>query len=110
MAETDSGQKYKQAYIEKELLDKNITGRITYGETHRDKTIKDFWQWITFTDEFHIDPTSMGSYILRERGRRTDEENIQQRPQRKGNQLHVVGYVTWNKKCEKLIFYHEEHE
>lgn len=111
LAETDGGRRYKQAYVQKEISEKNIRNRVTYGKTHVNKTIEDFWQWIIFTDEFHIDPTSMGaSYILRERGQRTDEENIQQRPPKQGNQLHVAGWVSWNEKCEKLIFYHDEHE
>jgi hypothetical protein len=46
-----------------------------------------------FTDEFHINLASMGaSYILREQGleKRTAIENIQERPQREGNALHVA--------------------
>jgi hypothetical protein len=50
------------------------------------------------------------SYILRELARREDEENIQVRLAKTGNRLYVARWVTWNEKCEKLIFYYDEHE
>ncbi len=93
-AETNGGQRYKQAYTRKVLSKKNRGDRVTYGQTHKNKTIEDFWQWIMFTDEFHVDPASMGaSFILREQGaeKRTATENIQERPQKEGNKLHVAG-------------------
>lgn len=68
---------YKQAYVKKETSEKNLADRVTYSNVHKDKIIKDFWSWIIFIDEFHVDPSSMGaSYILREQARREDEENI----------------------------------
>lgn len=48
--------------------------------------------------------------ILRERKRRTDPENIQQRPERTGVKLHVAGWVNWHAKAEKLIFYNDEND
>ena len=102
---------YKQAYVKKETLEKNLRDRVNYAETHKNKIIEDFWAQIIFIDEFHVDPSSMGaSYILRELVRREDEENIQVRLAKIGNRLHVAGQVTWNEKYEKLIFYHDEHE
>ncbi|KAI4264580.1 MAG: hypothetical protein L6R35_007294 [Caloplaca aegaea] len=47
-------------------------------------------------------------HILREEGTRLDVENIQQRPKLKGVTLHVAGWVTWDYRIEKLIFYNEK--
>jgi hypothetical protein len=52
---TKKGQRYKQAYIEKEISAKNRALRTKYGEEHKDKIIHDFWQFLFFTDEAHID-------------------------------------------------------
>jgi hypothetical protein len=60
-----------------------------------DKSVKDFWQYIFFTDEAHIDPSSIGQgSILRERGHRYDVENIQERLEKTGVRLHVRGWVN----------------
>lgn len=99
------------AYVKKEISSKNKRERVIYGERRRDKTIDDWWSWIMFTDEFHVDPAAMGAaYILREEGTRTDSENIQERPAMEGNKIHVAGWVSWDEKCDELIFYHDEHE
>ena len=37
-------QRFKQAYIGKELSNKNLGLRQEYGETHKNKTIESFWQ------------------------------------------------------------------
>ena len=80
------------AYVQKEISAKNKRDRVKYGKTHKDKTIDDFWSWIMFTDEFHVDPAAIGAaYILQEAGTRTDSENIQERPQIEGNKVHVAG-------------------
>ena len=49
-------------------------------------------------------------YILREEGTRENPENIQERPQKQGNKLHIAGWVNWHAKCEKLEFYNDEEE
>lgn len=89
--ETNKAQRYKQAYIQKKISPKNLNTRVEYGQQHQDKTIDDFWQYIFFTDKAHIDPSSccQGS-ILREQGTRLDPENIQQRPEKTGVQLHIA--------------------
>ena len=56
---TNDGQRYKQAYIQKEILTKNRKLRTSYGEEHKDKTVHDFWQFVFFTDEAHVDPSSL---------------------------------------------------
>ncbi|KIN06911.1 hypothetical protein OIDMADRAFT_15956 [Oidiodendron maius Zn] len=77
---TKEGRRYKIAYVQKEISAKNKRDRVKYGETHKDKTIDDFWSWIMFIDEFHVDPAAIGAaYILQEAGTRTDSENIQER-------------------------------
>jgi hypothetical protein len=74
---TNKGQRYKQAYIQKILTKANKKKRLEYGQKHKDKSIDDFWQYIFFTDEAHIDPSSMRQgYILRGQGRRYDTGNI----------------------------------
>jgi hypothetical protein len=70
-------QRYKQAYVKKVIKPANRRARTRYGQEHQHKTIDDFWQYIFFTDEAHIDPSScaQGS-ILREQGHRIDPQNI----------------------------------
>jgi hypothetical protein len=56
---TNKGQRYKQAFVKKKISDTNRTLRIRYGEEHKGKTVHDFWQFHFFTDEAHIDLSSM---------------------------------------------------
>jgi DDE superfamily endonuclease len=108
---TNGGQRYKQAYIKKVLSRKNRGERVHYGAAHLDKTIHDFWQYIYFTDEAHLDPSSQAQgYILRERGTRTNTENIQERGEKTGVKLHIFAWVNWWGKSEKLYFYNDEEE
>ena len=93
---TNKDQRYKQAYIQKVLSKANRKERLEYGQKHKDKSIDDFWQYIFFTDEAHIDPSSMRQgYILQEQGRRYDTENIQERPELLGVRLHVTARTTY---------------
>jgi hypothetical protein len=106
---TNRGQRYKQAYIQKKISPKNRALRTKYGQDHQDKTINNFWQFVYFTDEAHIDPTSVTQgYILREQGTRYKTENIQERPEKTGIQLHIAAWINWHHKAEKLEFYHDE--
>ncbi|RDL42414.1 uncharacterized protein BP5553_02393 [Venustampulla echinocandica] len=91
---TKGGQRYKQAYIKKEISRQNKRKR----------------QYIFFSDEAHLDTSSQAQgYILREQGTRTDAENIQERGERTGVKLHVFAWVNWWGKS-KLYFYHDEEE
>ena len=55
------------------------------------KTVEDFWSHIFFSDEAHIDPTSMcAPQILREEGTCCDDENIAERGEKKGIGFHVA--------------------
>jgi transposase len=108
---TYGGQRYKQAFIRKVLSEKNHQLRVEYGEEHKGKSIDNFWQFIYFTDEAHIDPSSMAQgYILRELGQRYNTENIQERGEKRGVKLHIAAWVNWHRKAEKLKFYNDEEE
>jgi hypothetical protein len=108
---TKGARRYKQAYIRKQISPANRQKRVEYGLKHLGKSVDDFWQYIFFTDEAHIDPTSMKQgYILREKGTRYDSENIQQRGEKKGIKLHIAAWVNWHSKSEKLEFYNDEND
>lgn len=105
---TNKAQLYKQAYVQKKVSSKNKDRRAKYGETNQDKPVQGFWNCIAFTDEAHYDPASQRTgNILRERGTRYRSENIQQKPDLKGNKLHFAALVTYDFKSE-LIFYNDE--
>jgi transposase len=100
---------YKQAYVDKVLSDSNHSARWDYGQVYGDKTIDNFWRYIMFTDECHIDlATSRQGHILRERGTRYNQENIQQRPSKTGNEIHIFAWITWDTKSPQLYFYNDE--
>jgi hypothetical protein len=108
---TNGGQMFKHAFVRKTLSAKNRRERTRYGQEHIGKTVDDFWQYIFFTDEAHIDPSSTAQgYILRERGTRYDTQNIQQRGEKTGVVLHVAAWCNWYKKAEKLEFYNDEND
>ena len=108
---TKNAQRYKMAYVRKVISKKNKELRVDYGHKHKDKTVEGFWSLIHFTDEFHVDPASIKTgFILREEGTRNDPDNIQEKPKKEGNKLHVAGWVNWHAKCEKLEFYNDEED
>jgi uncharacterized protein YaiI (UPF0178 family) len=108
---TNEGQLYKQAFVRKKLSAKNRRERTRYGQEHIGKTIDDFWQYIFFTDEAHIDPSSAAQgHILRERGTRYDTRNIQQRGEKTNVVLHIAAWCNWYEKAEKLEFYNDEND
>jgi hypothetical protein len=94
---TNGGQRYKCAFVKKVVSDKNRKERAEYGEEHIDKSVEDFWSYIFFTDETHIDPTSQAvGDILRERGKRYNTENIEERKEKKGIKVSCscMGYMV----------------
>jgi CENP-B N-terminal DNA-binding domain len=109
--ETNNAKLYKQAYLQKKISQKNRRERVQYGQEHQLKTIDTWWQWIVFTDEFHID---MGSRpqgrILRERGTRYHPNNIQERGSKTGNVIHCFAWVSYWDKAPKIYFYHDQEE
>jgi len=108
---TKGGQIYKAAFVKKDISQQNHDERYNYGVEHKDKTINEFWRYILFTDEAHIDPSSLiALIILRERRKRYNTENIAQRPAKTGVRLHIAAWVTWDAKAEKLEFYNDEED
>lgn len=92
---TNGGQIYKDAFVKKEISGKNRDERVAYGEEYKEKTIDDFWKYIVFTDEAHIDPSSQQAPgIFRERGKRYNDENIVQRGEKKGVKFHIAAWIT----------------
>ncbi|KAM3066528.1 hypothetical protein ACMFMG_012026 [Clarireedia jacksonii] len=108
---TNKGQRYKQAYIQKEISKANRIKRVDYSQMYENETIDSFWQFCLFTDEAHFDPASQGTgRILREQGQRYNPENIQEKPALLGNKVHFGGWVNWHAKYDKLEFYNDEEE
>ena len=108
---TNKGQKYKQAFIKKQISNKNQGERSQYGERHLGKNVDGFWSYVVFTDEAHIDPGSTAQgWILREQGTRYDAENIQERGSKQGNKLHMAGWINWYQKSPELTFYNDEED
>ena len=108
---TKNGRRYKIRYVRKRISDKNRREKVTYAQEHQHKTMDRFWQFVYFTDKFHINPSSISAgFVLREEGIAENSENIQERPKKEGNKLHVAGWVNWNKKCKQLKFYHDEED
>ena len=90
----------------------NKARRIDYGIQHQDKTIRDFWQYIYFTDEVHFNAAELAckaEYELRQEGR-NDPQPINEAP---APQVDLVVYlaagISYNHKGP-LIFYHDPPE
>ena len=87
----NSSQIYKYTFVKKEISSKNKDERVEYREEHKDKTIEDFWSYIFFTNEAHLDPSAQQAPgILRERGKQYDDENIMERGEKEGVKFHVA--------------------
>ena len=64
---TNKGQKYKMAYIGKDLSEKNLKEQVEYGIEHLDNNIDGFWQYIIFSDKAYYNPSSIvQNKVLRE--------------------------------------------
>ena len=108
---TKGAQRFKMAFIKKKISKANLKKRVDYGHEHLGKTIYDFWRFIFFSDESHIDPSSMSQgHVLREVGTRYDAVNIQERGEKKGVKLHVAAWANWYFKASKLEFYNDEND
>ncbi len=87
---TKGARRFKAVRV-KAISKANKAKRIQYGRDHKDKSIEDFWQYILFTDEAHIDPSEVFTeYILRAPGTAYNPENLQERPEKKGVKLHIA--------------------
>ena len=101
-------QLYKAAFVKNDLTNRVKNLRVIYGQKHLQDTI-DYWKWVVFTDEFHLDPSAQRPpRILRPQGTRYDLQNIATRPPKTGVVLHCAGWVNWHEKCELLEFYNDD--
>jgi len=108
---TKGGRWYKCAFINKTIRAKNHALRETYGQTHLYDSLFGFFDYIVYTDEAHIDPTSQAQgMVLREQGKRDDLENIEERPPLKGVRFHIAAWISWWGKADKLEFYNNEED
>jgi len=95
LALSNKARRYKAAYYKDELDPKTEKARENYGNRHKGKSVQDFWQWVYFTDEFHLDITSEPDpLILREAGTRYHQENVVARPPKQGVTKHLAGWVN----------------
>lgn len=103
-------QRYKKAIV-RSISSKNTRQRETYGWDHQGHTIANFWQFVYFTDECHIDPHQISqAYVLRPQGTRYNVENLQQEPlTTTGVKLHLAASVSWHHKSP-LQFYNDEND
>jgi hypothetical protein len=108
---TKNGGRYKCGFVKKVISDKNREERVAYGLDHVWDSIFGFWDHIVFTDEAHVDPTSMAIPLTtREEGTRNQPENIVERPPLKGVRFHIAAWVSWWGKAAKLEFYNDEED
>lgn len=101
---TKGAMMYRKVRIKK-ISDKNKKEWMEYGRDHQDKTIDNYYQYVWYSDEAHIDPgTTPGQRVLREEGTALNPENLQEMSGQKGVTLHVAAAVNWHEKSD-LIFY-----
>ena len=59
------------------ISEKQRRARLAYGKLHKDNTIKEFWQYVYFTDKAHIDSSLVNNDgILHESGTQYKPENL----------------------------------
>ncbi|KAL2041975.1 hypothetical protein N7G274_005163 [Stereocaulon virgatum] len=91
-----------------ELMEVGATSRAILGKKYQSSSVDNFWQYVFFTDEAHIDPIStIQGHVLRPPGTRYEPQNIQQRGEKNGVKLHIAAWVNWHGKRE-LQFYNNE--
>ena len=106
---TYGGQMFKQAFVRKILSQRNCQLWVAYVKEHKGQTVDDFWQYVYFTNEAHIDPSSMvQGFILRELGHHYDTENIQEHGDKTGVKLYIAAWINWHKRADRLQFYNDE--
>jgi hypothetical protein len=107
---TRNAQMFKPVIINKKISTRNKGKREEYGQEHQEKTVDNFWRFVFFTDEAHINPNKQSSgRLLREEGTRYNDENIVEVPdQDAATSFHMAGWCNWEEKCEELIFYNDE--
>ena len=88
---TNNAQKYRKAYVKKEISMPIRRKRVQFGKEYEHKTIDSFWQFVHFSDESRVDSSeqSIGT-ILREAGTRYNAENIEEIPPKQKATVHIV--------------------
>jgi transposase len=88
---TKMGGRYKCAFVKKVISAQNYTSRAIYSKTYLYDPLFGFFDYIVYTDEVYIDPTSQAQgMVLREQGKRDNPENIKERPPLKGVRFHIA--------------------
>lgn len=100
---------FKQARVKK-IGSKNKDARVQYGHDHENDTVDSFWAFVHWTDEAHVDGTSMSAgRALRQEGTRYNPENLAEMPPLEGVTLHIAASVSYYHKSE-LIFYNDPND
>ena len=108
-AHKHDAQLFVQRQIQ-EIRPYNEEERMAYALEHKDKTVDNFWQFVHFSDEAHIDPDVICRHrILREKGTATAPENLQRVPDFGGCKIHIAASVSWHHKSP-LVFYNDEND
>lgn len=80
----------------KRIFKKNKGLRVEYGAEHEEHIMDDFWKYVVFSDEGHIDSgCTPGQRVLCEEGTRLRPENLQEMPGRNGVTVHYSGSCNW---------------
>jgi hypothetical protein len=102
-------RRYKKAIV-RLISSRNTRQREMYGWDHKHHTVANFWQFVHFTDECHIDPHQISqAYVLRRQGTRYNVENLQEPLISTGVKLHLAASVSWHHKSP-LQFYNDEND
>ena len=95
----------------KALKPQTKKARKNYGEEHFHHTIQNFWQYVNFTDEKHVDPGQvMRERILRKPGTAFEQENVQEMPNFQGITLHLATSISWHHKGRLQWYNDEKHQ
>jgi hypothetical protein len=97
LKELVNARRFKIAFIEKKVPEKNKEERVTFRKEHVSKTIKDFWSLITYTNKAHVNLNSQPiKHILREEegNRRYANKNIIKQKEIKGTAFYIAAYIN----------------
>jgi hypothetical protein len=106
-----NASRFKQKSIAP-ISDKNRDLRIQYGQDHQNKTVRDWWQYVYFTDEAHfnsVDLSYKSQYETRQQGSQP-LRRIQPNQKAPLNlTLHVAAGISYNHKGV-FTFYKDPYE
>jgi hypothetical protein len=94
--DTNGGQIYKAAFVQKEISKKNLKEHMEYREHWQPYTVGDRWLQVFSTDEVYINPSAQPApTIMCEREKRYNPENVVERPKLKGSKFHIAVWISW---------------